>query len=233
MINFLFVAFVVLMTLIVLVLIHRYLGAQTARASAARLLPWLVYVALMSYFGVIRDFRRPPGAVFVLLPAVVILILLFRWVLSPARAHIALAIPLWLVLGIQCFRVGVELFLHQLWTAGIVPQMLTFEGANFDIYVGGSAPFIAWLSTRGRLGLKAALIWNVAGIFVLANVVGRAILTTPGPFHLIATEVPNLMFGTFPFTFIPGFFVPLAITLHLFAFVSIGRSLNSRREAIT
>jgi hypothetical protein len=32
--------------------------------------------------------------------------------------------------------------------AGMVPRMLTFEGANVDIYIRASAPFIAGLSTR-------------------------------------------------------------------------------------
>jgi len=48
----------------------------------------------------------------------------------------------------------------------------------------------------------------VLGILALTNVVIRAVLTAPGPFNLIHAEVPNLMMGTFPFLFIPGFFVP-------------------------
>jgi hypothetical protein len=111
--------------------------------------------------------------------------------------------------------------LHQLWIDGLVPKMLTFEGANVDIFIGASAPLIAWVSTRGRLGMRLALTWNVLGLLALANVVIRAVLTAPGPFNLIHAEVPNLMFGTFPFMFIPGFFVPLAIVLHLLAIRAI------------
>ena len=65
--------------------------------------------------------------------------------------------------------------------------------------------------------MRLALTWNVLGLLALANVVIRAVLTAPGPFNLIHAEVPNLMFGTFPFMFIPGFFVPLAIVLHVLA----------------
>jgi hypothetical protein len=54
---------------------------------------------------------------------------------------------------------------YQLWIGGLSPKMLTFAGANVDIYVGASAPRIAWLSTRGRSGMKFALIWNVLGLF--------------------------------------------------------------------
>jgi hypothetical protein len=143
---------------------------------------------------------------------------------SSASARVALAIPLWIILCTQSFRIGVELFLHQLWIHGLVPKMLTFEGANVDIYIGASAPLIAWLSTRWRLGLKLALIWNVLGLLALTNVVVLAILTAPGPFNVIHTEVPNLMIGTFPYTLIPGFFVPLAVVLHVLAI----RAINSR-----
>ena len=42
--------------------------------------------------------------------------------------------------------------------------MLTFKGANGDILIGVSAPVAAWLSTRGRTGMKLAFAWNVLGL---------------------------------------------------------------------
>jgi hypothetical protein len=62
---------------------------------------------------------------------------------------------------------------------------------------------------------------NVLGLLSLANVVARAVLTAPGPLNLIHAEVPNRMIGTFPFMFIPAFFVPLAVVLHVLAIRSI------------
>ena len=99
--------------------------------------------------------------------------------------------------------------------------MLTFAGANVEIYIGASAPVIAWLSMRGRWGQRLALLWNVLGLLSLANVLIRAVLTAPGPLNLIHAEVPNRMIGTFPFMFIPGFFVPLAVALRVLAIRSI------------
>jgi len=49
------------------------------------------------------------------------------------------------------------LFLHQLYGEGIVPRMLTYEGANVDIIIGLTAPLAAWASTRGKIGLRLAL----------------------------------------------------------------------------
>jgi uncharacterized membrane protein len=192
----------------------------------AGLSAWFIYAGLMGYFGVLKNTAmRPPGTAFLLVP---VLFFLFLFIVRfSANARIILAFPLWIILGAQCFRVGVELFLHQLWIGGLVPKMLTFEGANVDIYIGASAPVIAWLSTRGRLGLKLALAWNVLGLLALTNVVTRAVLTAPGPFNLVHTEVPNRMFGTFPFLFIPAFFVPLAVALHVLAIRAIGGRLRT------
>ncbi len=75
--------------------------------------------------------------------------------------------------------------------------------------------------------MKFALGWNVLGLLALTNVVTRAVLTTPGPLNLIHTEIPNRMMGTFPFLFIPAFFVPLAIVLHLLAIQSISSRLRA------
>jgi len=66
----------------------------------------------------------------------------------------------------------------------------------------------------------------VLGLLALTNVVIRAVLTSPGPLHLIHAEVPNQMFGTFPFLFIPGFFVPLAVVLHVLAISALTSRLH-------
>jgi len=222
----LFVGFVAMMAAIVVGLVARYLNGRTAFRVLAGLSAWFIYAGLMGYFGVLKNTAmRPPGTAFLLVP---VLFFLFLFIVRFfANARIILAFPLWIILGAQCFRVGVELFLRQLWIGGLVPKMLTFEGANVDIYIGASAPVIAWLSTRGRLGLKLALAWNVLGLLALTNVVTRAVLTSPGPFNVIHAEVPNRMFGTFPFMFIPGFFVPLAVTLHVLAIRAIRSRLRT------
>src|SRR6266403_4270020 len=169
MIAALFLGFVAMMAAIVVGLVARYLNGRTAFRVLAGLSAWFIYAGLMGYFGVLKNTAmRPPGTAFLLVP---VLFFLFLFIVRfSANARIILAFPLWIVLGAQCLRVGVELFLHQLWIGGLVPKMLTFEGANVDIYIGASAPVIAWLSTRGRLGLRLALAWNVLGLLALTNV---------------------------------------------------------------
>ena len=202
------------------------LPRRTASVIAAGLLAWLLYVGALGAFGVLRNAGlRPPGSAFVFLPVVLFMVLVV--IRSRAAGRIALAIPLPLLIGAQTFRIGVELFFHQLWIDGLVPKMLTFEGANVDIVVGLSAPLAAWISTRGPAGLRAALLWNILGLLALANVATRAVLTAPGPLNVIHAEVPNLSIGTVPFVYIAGFFAPLAVALHILAL----RALAGRAAA--
>jgi hypothetical protein len=224
----LFIGFLALTAMVVVALCARYLNGRTAAGVLAGLSVWFIYVGLMGYFGVVRNTAtRPPGIAFILLPIVVFLVVVFILLFKVRPPAVAVAFPLWIILCTQSFRIAVELFLHQLWMDGVVPKMLTFEGANVDIFIGASAPLAAWLSTRGRKGMKLALTWNILGLLALANVVTRAVLTAPGPLNLIHAEVPNLMMGMFPYLFIPGFFVPLAVVLHMAAIQSIGSGLHT------
>ncbi len=222
MITTLFLGFVALMTAIVVLLSARYRSGRFALGVLAALCAWFIYVGVLGYLGVIANTAKfPPGITLIFVQVVVFFVIFIVRVGSSAGARLALAFPLWVLIGTQAFRIGVELFIHQLWIDGLVPKMLTFAGANVEIYIGASALVIAWLSMRGWWGQRLALLWNILGLLSLANVVIRAVLTAPGPFNLIHAEVPNRMIGTFPIMFIPGFFVPLAVVLHVLAIRSI------------
>ena len=223
----LFLTYLVFVVVAVIGISAAYLPRRTTFAIIAGLAIWLVYVGLFSSLGYMRDASlRPPGIVWVVGP--VVLFVVFVVVGSSIGASVAAAIPLWLILGFGSFRIGVELLLHRLWEDGLVPKLLTYAGGNVDMFVGLSAPIIAWIATRGRLGLRLAMGWNVLGLLSLANAAASAVLT--GPLKLISTEVPNVAMGMFPYTFIPGFLAPLAVTLHVLAIRAIATLLRDTRS---
>jgi hypothetical protein len=219
----LFLAFLGTMVVVVLGGVSRYMSRRAVATFAVGLAIWLIYAGALGYLGVVANpSLRPPGPAMLLLP--VFLFVALYLARTDGALRVASSIPLEWLMGLQVFRVFVELFLHQLWHNGLAPRMLTYEGANFDIVIGLSAPLIAWLYARGSVRDKAALAWNILGLAMLANVAVRALLTAPGPFQLLTSDVPNLAIGTFPFTYIPGFLAPLALVLHVLSI----RALRAR-----
>jgi heme/copper-type cytochrome/quinol oxidase subunit 4 len=223
----LFLVYLAFVVAVVIGISAAYLPRRTTFAIIMGLAIWLVYVGLLSFLGYMRDpSLRPPGIVWVVGP--VVLFVVFLVGASNIGARVAAAIPLWLILGFESFRIGVEFLVHRLWVDGLAPKLLTYEGGNVDMVFGLSAPIIAWIATTGRLGLRLAMGWNVLGLLSLANVAASSVLT--GPLKLISTEVPNVAMGLFPYTFIPGFLAPLAVTLHVLAIRPIAARLRTMRS---
>lgn len=209
------------MVVAVIGMLVRYLKGRARIISITVFIVWLLYAGVLGYQGIIA-FKSPPGPVFVLLPVIVFTFTFL--VRHPGVKKFALETPVALLVGLQVFRVFVEIALHELFLHRLIPRMLTFEGANFDILTGLSAPLVAWLYATRRISATAVRVWNWAGIALLANVVLRFLLTFTGVFR---TEIPNRGIGIFPFTFLPGFLVPLALCLH----VLLLRSLPKAKEA--
>jgi len=189
---------------------------------------WLVYVAVISYSGLLQTTALPPR-----IPLLLILpLFVFIAVFLSRRSNAAFidAIPLnWLIYA-QVFRVAVELLLHQLSVEGIIPEDATFKGYNYEIVIAATAPLIAAGCIRsGRLIRLPLILWNIAGLITLAIVVflfmthayAPGIYTNAGQFSIID-------FGSFPYTLLPGFLMPLAVFMHILALVKLRRLSGSK-----
>jgi len=212
-----FLAYVALIGTVVAATLMRRLPRRAALTGLAGLLVWLAYAGAIGYSGLLSDPTvRPPGMAILVAP---ILTCLVGWVgVGSFGGLLVRYVPLSVILLLQSFRVGVEVVLHLLWQAGRLPHLMTLEGGNVEIIIALTAPLLAWITMRGQHRSKLVWLWNVAGLLSLLNVVARAVLTAPGPLNLIHADVPNLAMGQFPFSFIPGFMVPLALILHVLAF---------------
>ena len=201
--------------------VFRYLPKQRGK-SISGLIIWFLYGGILSYSGIFSDPEKKPLFFFLLIvPFIVWTIVIIKTALG---REIALSVPIKLLIGFQVYRVGIELFLENLWQIGLVPNMMTYHGANFDILIGLSAPIIAFLLERNFISKKVALIWNCLGLVVLANVVARGFLTTPGFLNILSDDYPNTALTTFPFTYIAVLMVPVAASLHIFSI----RNLRSK-----
>jgi hypothetical protein len=175
--------------------------------------------------GVVSDQSLPVPGIFILLTPIIVFVSVVL-VRSPVGGQLASCIPLALLIGLQAFRIGVELTLHRLWELVSVPKLMTLGSGNVEIRIGLSAPLFAWVAACGSGGRRIALVWNVVGLVSLLNVVARAVLTAPGPLNLVHRDVLNTALSTLPYTFIPGFMAPLAMMLHVLTF----RALRAKSQ---
>ncbi len=122
--------------------------------------------------------------------------------------------PAWIV-GFQAFRVAMEIILWQLFLAGIIPVQMTFEGRNFDIVVGLTAPIVAWLMSQKRMPRAALIAWNLVSLAILVNIVIVALLSAPIPFRVFMNEPANTVILSFPYVWLPTVVVPIAFLGHI------------------
>jgi hypothetical protein len=126
------------------------------------------------------------------------------------------SLPLKLLTYLNVVRILVELVLYALFVFKAIPELMTFEGRNFDILAGISAPFVAYFGfTRLRIGRKALLAWNIICLGLLLNIVVNALLSAPSPVQRFAFEQPNIAILYFPFSWLPAFIVPVVLFGHL------------------
>jgi hypothetical protein len=95
---------------------------------------------------------------------------------------------------------------------------MTFEGRNFDILSGITAPVIYYfVFIKKNMSRKALLLWNFICLGLLFNIVINAILSVPAPFQQFAFEQPAIAIQYFPFIWLPSVIVPLVLLSHLAA----------------
>lgn len=189
--------------------------ASTATKILNFLIPfWLFFQAVLALGGFYlkTDAMPPRLPLFGILPTLLTIILLFVF----ARKDFISRLPLKTLTVLSGIRIPVEIVLLWLFQAGQVPQLMTFEGRNFDILSGITAPLVAWLAFRGgKINRPLLIIWNLVALGLLINVVVHAVLSFPLPFQQLAFEQPNRAVLYFPFVWLPTVVVPVVLFCHL------------------
>jgi len=126
------------------------------------------------------------------------------------------SLPLKNITYLNIIRIPVELVLYWLFLQKAIPELMTFEGRNFDILSGISAPIVAYLVfTKRKLSHNFILIWNLICLGLLVNIVINALFSAPFPIQKLAFEQPNIAILHFPFSWLPTFVVPVVLFGHL------------------
>lgn len=182
----------------------------------AVLVAWAVIVSIASIAGVTGNFEIFPFnfGPLLIIPFVIILLFTFSKTVKEILPHIHPA----RIIRLQVFRLFVEILLWFLFLDNLLPIQMSFEGLNFDVLSGLSAPIIAFLVFKNKLSKRAIIIWNLVCLGLLINIVTIAILSMPTPFRYFMNEPANTIVAELPISFLPTFLVPLA---YMLSFISI------------
>ncbi len=180
------------------------------------ILGWLGLTGSIASTGYFTHFYSMPPRIFlVILPVIISVIFLAR---APKLSVFFNAVPLvWLIL-IQAFRIDMEIILWLLEKQALIPELITWNGRNFDIVIGLSAPLIAYFCyVKKPWANQVALIWNYLGIGFLLHVFILGLLSAPTPFRVFFTNPETIFIAHVPYIWLPGFVLPLAIFFHVAA----------------
>jgi hypothetical protein len=187
---------------------------------------WMVLQSVIAATGFYQQTTAvPPRFLLTILPSLALILTLFltrrgkKWINSFNTT--------WLTY-LHIVRIPVELVLLWLFMYQQLPQLMTFEGRNFDILSGITAPFVAFFGYKKlKLNTAVLLAWNFICLALLFNIVIIAVLSAPFPFQQLAFNQSNVAILHFPFVLLPAFIVPVVLFAHL---VCITKLINNFRK---
>lgn len=183
-----------------------------SRRTAVLLSAWLLLLGILSIRGFFTNFSLPPRLSLAVLGPLPLVLLFIR---SQAGKQLLHQIqPQWLIY-LQSFRILVEIAIWVLVRNGSLPVQMSFEGRNFDVLTGLLAfPVGYYCFVRKTWPPVVALLYNIAGLVLLLNVVAITALSMP-PGRVFHISPDSSLLTKFPFIYLPGLLVPLAYTLHI------------------
>lgn len=217
--TFLSLSFIAI-TLLTVLMLYFATGRNRTVLLAALLL--MLVQALFGLSGFYLRPSTPPRFPLLVAPSLALVALVF---FTPSGKKLLLGINLRSLTYLHTIRIAVEMVLWGLAGARLVPVGMTFEGQNFDILAGLSAPLMAWLVfDRQLLSVRSLRWWNIAALVLLLNVVVRGVLSAPSPFQQLAFEQPNVAVLYFPFVWLPSIVVGTVLFAHLAALARAGKT---------
>lgn len=174
---------------------------------------WSALHSILAYSGFYKVTDSiPPRFGLVLIPAVLIIIYGLlpkqqKWIFEKRNTKISTFL--------HVVRLPVELVLYALFIHKMVPELMTFEGRNYDILMGITAPIMGWLLLKNIVTKYILLLWNMIGLVLVLFILVNGILSAELPFQQFGFDQPNRGVMYFPFILLPATVVPIVIWTHL------------------
>jgi hypothetical protein len=180
------------------------------------LFAWIVVQSIVSWKNVYSSNLNqfpPKILLFGILPTVILFIALFN---TAKGKRFVDGLALHPLTYLNTLRIPVEIVLYWLFVEKLIPQLMTFEGRNFDILAGIAAPIVSyWAFRKQATNKKLLLAYNIISLCLLANIIINALLSVPTPIQQIGFNQPNIGLLYFPFSLLPTFIVPVVLFGHV------------------
>lgn len=208
--------------LITLYLLYRIFLASNNRDKASlimlAILIWLSIQGGLSYSQFYLNTvgnTPPPFTLMGFIPAFLFIAYLFLTVRGKLFID---SLPLFELSLLSIVRIPVEFILYWLFVQQLLPEEMTFQGYNFDIIAGLTAPLIAYWGIKKKvIPRNVILLWNYVSLILLLTIIILSVFSFPSFIQGYAFQQPNIGMLYFPFFWLPSFIVPVVFFSHLVA----------------
>ncbi len=187
---------------------------------------WQVYIFVLAQSGLLDNFDLPPR--FPLLLVFPTFIFTGVFLCKNRKKEWVKVVPTHWLGYLQSFRIVVETLFVFAVAKNVLNYHVTLEGYNFDMFVGLTAPIVTYLVYQRKvLSERIMLLWNYAGLAILATVV--LLFTTCAylpSFYGSDTMLLNPSVVKYPYVLVAGFLMPLAVFTHVLSIIKLRKSLN-------
>mgnify|MGYP001077028499 CR=1 FL=1 len=186
---------------------------------------WSIMQSILAYIGFYQITNSiPPRFGLVLIPTTFLIIYGLlpkqqKWFFEKREIKISTFL--------HSVRLPVEIVLFGLFTHEMIPELMTFEGRNYDIIMGITAPIIASLFMKQIISKKTLMAWNVGGLILVLFILFNGILSSELPFQQFGFEQPNRGINYFPFVLLPATIVPIVIWTHLSDIIKLRKEIKT------
>jgi hypothetical protein len=193
-----------------------YKAANQSKSFLVLMIVWIVIQSLLAIAGFYNHAetvtKRFP---LLLLPPMIFIVLNF---VTKKGKQFVDGLNIKMLTLFHIIRIPVEIVLFWLFVHQSVPKAMTFEGHNFDVLSGISAPFIYYFGfVKQKISKPIIIAWNTLCMLLLMNVVANAVLSLPARYQQFGFEQPNMALAYFPFALLPTLLVPLVFFSHFAA----------------
>ena len=210
----------------ILTIVFFYYSNGKPKKFTLLIIIWSIVQSTLAYFGFYQIVDTiPPRFGLVLIPMTLMIIYGLlpkqqKWFFNQRDSKISTFL--------HSVRLPVEIVLFGLFTHKVIPELMTFEGRNYDILMGITAPIVGLLLLKQKISKKTLLVWNIIGLTLVIFILFNAILSSELPFQQFGFEQPNRGVIYFPFVLLPSTVAPIVIWTHLSDIIKLTKEIKNQ-----